>query len=194
MQLANAIRHRRSTAPVTAGSPGDAELRSLLSLAMHAPDHAGLRPWRLVTLRGTQRDRLGAAFVRGFGDRPGTPEATKTASRPLRAPLLIGIVLMPVEHPKVPEWEQLAATVAVVTTLQLLLFEAGWTAMWRTGPAAGLPEVVAEMGVGPGEKLLGWLYVGGTELSSEPTGEDAYTSGGSGPGDPEVGGHLVPLT
>jgi nitroreductase len=161
MELIDAIRCRRSTAPVTDDAPTDAELYDYLGVAAHSPDHAGLRPWRLVSLRGGDRNRLGAALAEGFGDAPGSPEAARTATKPLRAPLLLSILATPVQHPKVPAWEQLAATAALISTLQLVLFDAGWTAMWRSGPAVELPEVLRLIGVRDGEQLLGWLYVGG---------------------------------
>jgi nitroreductase len=165
MELTEAIRERRSTAPLTAAAPTDSELYDYLALAAHSPDHAGLRPWRLVTLRGADRERLGAALVAGFGDQPGTPQAAKTASKPMRAPLLLAIIGTPVEHPKVAAWEQIAATAALIGTLELVLFDAGWTAMWRTGPAIELAEVRRLHGLADGEQLLGWLYVGGTDPS-----------------------------
>ena len=169
MELTEAIRCRRSTAPVTDAAPSDAELYEYLALAAHSPDHAGLRPWRMVSLRGSDRERLGAALVAGFGDRPGTPEAARTAAKPLRAPLLLSIVAAPVWHPKVPAWEQLAATAALVGTLELVLFDAGWTAMWRSGPAVELPQVRELVGVGDTEQLLGWLYIGGrTGTGADP--------------------------
>ncbi|HST49652.1 nitroreductase family protein [Jatrophihabitans sp.] len=161
MDLTEAIRSRRSTAPVTDAAPTDAQLYDYLALAAHSPDHAGLRPWRLVALRGGDRNRLGAALADGFGDPPGSPAAAKAAARPLRAPLLLSIICCPVEHPKVPRWEQLAATAALVATLQLVLFDAGWTAMWRTGPGVELAPVRQLLGVGETEQLLGWLYTGG---------------------------------
>jgi len=106
--------------------------------------------------------------VTGFGDEPGSPAAGKTAAKPLRAPLLISIVATPVEHPKVPRWEQIAAVGALVATLQLVLFEAGYTAMWRTGPAVELATVHSLLGIAEPEQLLGWLYVGGTAGTPAP--------------------------
>ncbi len=182
MELTDLIRNRRSAAPVTDAAPTDEQLYDYLALAAHSPDHASLRPWRLVPVRGSDRDRLGAALVAGFGDQPGTPEAAKTAAKALRAPLLLSIVACPVEHPKVPAWEQLAATAALVSTLQLVLFDAGWTAMWRTGPAVDLPSVRQLLGVGATEQLLGWLYVGGRV----PAGPDSRP-------DPDVRGKLSTL-
>jgi hypothetical protein len=121
-----------------------------------------------VSLRGDDRQRLGQALVAGFGDPPDSPAAVRTAAKALRAPLLLSIITAPIEHPKVPEWEQLAATAALVATLELVLFEAGWTAIWRTGPAVRLPEVRDLIGVAEAEQLLGWLYIGGrTELGPD---------------------------
>ena len=177
MELIEAIRCRRSTAPVTDAAPTDAELYEYLALAAHSPDHAGLRPWRLVSLRGSDRERFGAALADGFGDPPGSPEAARTAAKPMRAPLLLSIVATPVEHPKVPAWEQLAATAGLVSTLQLVLFEAGWTAMWRSGPAVELPQVRQLIGIGNTEQLLGWLYIGGRTQTGPDTRPDPDVSG-----------------
>ncbi|MGC4807614.1 nitroreductase family protein [Micromonospora sp. DT233] len=156
--LAGLLRTRRSGGRITDAAPSDAELGDLLALAMNAPDHAALRPWRLVLLRGAARDRLGAALAAAQGATG--PERDRAAAKPRRAPLLVGIVLRARPHPKVPEWEQLAAATAVVTHLGLLLHEAGWSSIWRTGPLLDAPPVRAAMDVAAGERLLGWLYVG----------------------------------
>lgn len=182
MELTDLIRNRRSAAPVSDAAPTDDQLYDYLALAAHSPDHASLRPWRLVAVRGSDRERLGAALVAGFGDQPGTPEAAKTAAKALRAPLLLSIVACPVQHPKVPAWEQLAATAALISTLQLVLFDAGWTSMWRTGPAVELPPVRQLIGVGATEQLLGWLYIGGRM----PAGPDSRP-------DPDVRGRITAL-
>lgn len=175
MELATLIRARRSTAPITDSAPSDAELAEYLQLAAHSPDHAGLRAWRLVTVRGDARVRLGEALVAGYGEVPGSPEAAKTAGKALRAPLMISIIAAPVEHPKVPRWEQIAAIGALVATLQLVLYEAGYTAMWRTGPGVELAPVRELLGVAEHEQLLGWLYVGGTAPDPAPSPEPDVT-------------------
>lgn len=182
MELTEVVRHRRSAAVLTDAAPTDAQLYDYLRLAAHSPDHAGLRAWRLVTLRGNDRERLGAAMAAGFGDQPGTAEAARTAAKATRAPMLLSIILTPVEHPKVPRWEQLAATAALVSTLELVLFDAGWTAKWRSGPAVEFAEVRQLLGVGDSEQLLGWLYIGGTA-----------EAGPDGRPDPEVSGKITPL-
>jgi nitroreductase len=178
MELTDAIRLRRSNARITDQAPDDEQLAGYLALAAHSPDHASLRPWRLITLRGAERERLGAALVAGFGDEPGSESARRTAGKATRAPLLLGIVAAVQDHPKVPEWEQVAAVVAMVTTLQLVLFDAGWTAMWRSGPGTEMTPVQQLMGVGPNEKILGWLYIGATDPEGRPGPEQELDLGG----------------
>ncbi|MFJ4126013.1 nitroreductase family protein [[Kitasatospora] papulosa] len=63
-------------------------------------------------------------------------------------------------HPKVPEWKQLAATTGMVTTLSLLLHSHGLASIWRTGAAIQAPQVHKYLGVDDDEQLLGWLYAG----------------------------------
>lgn len=183
MELLTAIRARRSTAPVTEEAPTDAELAAFVQVAAHSPDHAGLRPWRLISLRDRARVQLGEALVAGFGDAPGTPAAAKTAAKTLRAPVLLTVIGVPIDHPKVPAWEQVAAIGAFIATLQLVLFDAGYTAMWRTGPAVELPQVRDLLGVQPSEQLRGWLYLGGTAATNEPPEIE-----------PDVTGKLTTLT
>lgn len=156
--VAGLLRTRRSGGRVLDHAPSDDEMTDLLALAMNAPDHAALRPWRMVVLRGAARQRLGDALADAQGATGA--ERERAAAKALRAPLLLGVVLVPKPHPKVPEWEQLAAATAVVTQLGLLLHESGWSSIWRTGPLVEAAQVRAVMAVQPGEKLLGWLYIG----------------------------------
>lgn len=159
MELTEAVRGRRSATRLTGPAPSDEEICALVADAGTGPDHGLLRPWRLVLVRGAAREVLGAAMA---ADLPGSDDAgrARAAAKPLRAPLLVSIVCSPREAPKVPAWEQLAATVTVVHNLALLLHERGWGAMWRTGPASRSRRVGDLLGVTAGEQLLGWLYVG----------------------------------
>ncbi|MFJ9772639.1 nitroreductase [Kitasatospora sp. NPDC101157] len=153
-----AVLGRRSRPRLTEPAPDDAELLDLVGAALTAPDHARLAPWRLVTLRGEDREALGARFAASTGgDRAARDRA---AGKPLRAPLLVTVVFCPKDHAKVPEWEQLASAAAAVHTLLLLLHGNGWGAIWRTGHLTEDRAVRRLLGVEDGERLLGWLYVG----------------------------------
>ena len=154
-----AVNGRRSHSKVTESAPSHAELLPLVAAAARVADHGALRPWRLLELRGDARERLGAAFVAASACEGA--DALKLAGKPLRAPLLIAVVAVRRVNYKVAEWEQDAAAAGVAHLLTLLLEEARWGAMWRTGPLVRSAPVREMHGLGDNEELLGWLYVGG---------------------------------
>jgi nitroreductase len=157
VDLLEAVLTRRSGNRLTDPAPELGELLELVRAAATAPDHGGLRPWRLVLVAGDAREKLGEAFAATAEDRDGADRARLKA---LRAPLLVSVLFQPCQHPKIPEWEQLAAAVSLVQYLQLLLHGAGWGSIWRTGEVIAQPAVHELLGVGSAERLLGWLYVG----------------------------------
>lgn len=160
-----AVLTRRSTTRLTVPAPGREELLQLVQAAATAPDHGRIRPWRLIALEGEDRALLGEALREAA---PDPEQARREAAKPMRAPLLVSIVFRPdLDHPTVPEWEQLAAVAAMVQTLLLLLHSGGWGAIWRTGSAVEAPPVLKRLGLNSDERLLGWLYIG-TRPDSPP--------------------------
>lgn len=158
----SAMASRRSVSKVGPGAPDDAELLALLAAVTPVADHKALRPWRLLTLRGDARLRLGEALDAAAGT---VRDPGDVNPKPLRADLLIALVAHHTPHPKVPAWEQEATAAGVGHLLGLALWQAGWGAMWRTGLLTDAPEVRAVHGLDENEKLLGWLYVGTIEES-----------------------------
>jgi len=148
-----AVRARRSWSKVTDAAPGHAELLTLVSAAGRVADHSSLRPWRLIELRSSDRVRLGRAINKADGHKG-------SSSKPLRAPLLVAVVAS-YRKSKVPRWEQEAVASGVAHVLSLLLDEAGWGVLWRTGDHTRSKPVAKLHGLGKNEELLGWLYVGG---------------------------------
>ncbi|MDQ0893066.1 nitroreductase family protein [Agromyces ramosus] len=157
--LREAALARRSAPKVTDAAPDDATILSLLDAAARVADHASLAPWRIIALRGDARARLGTALAAAAGF--DGAHAERLAAKPLRAPLLLAIVAVTGEHPKVPVWEQEAVAAGVAHVLSLLLDEAGWGVMWRSGPHTRHPLVAEAHGLAANERLMGWLYVGG---------------------------------
>ena len=152
-----AMARRRSVSAVGDRAPNDRELSLLLRSVVTVADHKSLRPWRLITLRGDDRLRLGEALDAATGTvrDPGEPNP-----KPLRAPLLIAIVASQIEHPKVPRWEQIATAAGAGHLLSLALSEAGWGVMWRSGIHTNDSQVRVAHGLADDELLMGWLYVG----------------------------------
>jgi nitroreductase len=149
-----AVRARRSWSKVTEEAPTHDELLELVAAAGRVADHASLQPWRLIELRGEDRERLGRALAKAAGEKG-------SSHKPLRAPLLIAVVASYRESGKVARWEQEAVASGVAHVLSLLLDEAGWGVIWRTGHHTRAKAVAKAHGLEKNEELLGWLYVGG---------------------------------
>lgn len=161
MSALEAVRARQSWSKVDDRAPDREELLHLVAAAGRVADHSSLRPWRLIELRGADREALGAAIAKAQGD-------SSPSSKPLRAPLLIAVVASYRKSDKVPRWEQEAVASGVAHTLSLLLDEAGWGVIWRTGHYTRAKAVAKAHGLGKDEELLGWLYVGGKPAGKRP--------------------------
>lgn len=164
--VGRAIGARRSHSRVTTATPTRAELLPLIAAAARVADHGALRPWRLIELRGDARRRLGAALVAASAVTG--EQAARLAAKPLRAELLIAVVASRRDSDKVEVWEQDAAAAGVAHALTMLLADAGWGVMWRSGPHTRSEPVRSLHGLGEAEELLGWLYVGGVPADAKP--------------------------
>lgn len=162
---------RRSWSKVTDEAPTHDELLALVAAAGRVADHSSLQPWRLIELRGDDRDRLGRAINKAQGDKG-------VSSKPTRAPLLIAVVASYRKSHKVPRWEQEAVASGVAHMLSLLLDDAGWGVIWRTGHYTRAKAVAKAHGLKKNEELLGWLYVGGKPPRSRPERRKAIDARG----------------
>lgn len=159
MSMLDAVSRRRSQPKVTGLAPSHDELLPFVAAAGTVADHGALRPWRLIELRGERRDELGRAMALASGATG--HDADKLAGKPLRASLLIALVVAFQPSHKVDRWEQESTASGVAHVLSLLLDEAGWGVMWRSGHLTRTAEVRHMHGLAENEDLLGWLYVGG---------------------------------
>src|SRR5690554_5133990 len=80
--------------------------------------------------------------------------------------VIVGIAA-PRHHPKVPEVEQVMSAAAGMSFISLALNDAGFGAMWRTGPVAYHPLLHEGLGLESGESVVGFLYTG-TVASEKP--------------------------
>jgi len=156
--VAEAMLRRRSHSSVGDNAPTDKQLRRVLEAAGTLADHAALHPWRVIAIRGDARERVGRAIAEASGATGAG--ADKLAKKPLRAPLLLAVVVSPKASGKVDDWEQEAVASGVAHAISLLLDEEGWGVMWRTGHYTRSDAVHRTHGLTADERLLGWLYVG----------------------------------
>ena len=172
MSILDALSRRRSQPKVTAEAPSHAELLPLVAAAASIADHGSLRPWRLIELRGDARARLGATFAEASG--ADEQDTEKLVAKAMRASLLIAVVASLKPSPKVADWEQEAVASGIAHTLSLLLDDAGWGVMWRSGPLTRSLPVRVLHRLADNEQLLGWLYVGRLDGSGKAGGRQPF--------------------
>jgi nitroreductase len=160
------LNQRRSVPSRQLGEPGpdDGQLRALLTAAIRVPDHGKLAPWRLVTIRGDARAKLGAALAEmHLRHEPDAPPAAieKDRTRFDCAPLIVAVVARIEEnHPKIPAQEQLLSAGCVAYNLLLGAQAQGFGAQWLTGWAAYDREAASLLGLADDERIVAFVHIG----------------------------------
>ena len=162
MDALEAIR-TRNAAPRLTGSVSETALDKILKAGLRAPDHALLRPWKILVVNGEKRNRLGALFAEAsLATDPGqTPaQLERLKSKALRAPVILVVAAKITEHPKVPEVEQLLSAGAAAQNMCVAAHAMGLGAIWRTGDMAYDPIVADGLGLTDREKIVAFIYIG----------------------------------
>jgi nitroreductase len=163
MNALDALLQRVSVSKLTEPAPAQSQREAIFGAALRAADHGRLRPWRFLVIEGDAREQLGALYATaGLENNPATPaEALERARQlPLRAPLIVVVIASCVEHPKVPEIEQVISAGAAAQNMITAAYALGVGAIWRTGEFAYHPSVGRGLGLAPHEKIVGYLYLG----------------------------------
>ena len=171
MDALEAILTRTSVPPVKMGPPGpdEAQLRRILEAGAAAPDHGRLRPWRFLIVRGQARERLGELFASAVQGQASEAELEKQRTGPSRAPLLVIVVAKVDPQAKHPEIEQMASAAAAAQNMLLAAHAMGLAGKWTTGKNAYEPAIQKGLGLGPNERIMGFLYLGSYAYPQEQT-------------------------
>jgi nitroreductase len=162
VSLLEAIASRRSVGRVLPDPLPREEVAALLEAAVSAPNHHLTAPGRFVVLAGDARRELGEAHARAVARaKPDLPREglAKEAARLERAPVVIAAVVLGSDDP-VQAREDRDAVAAAIENLLLAAHGSGLGAMWRTGVMVDEPEVREALGLGPGDAIVGFVYVG----------------------------------
>jgi nitroreductase len=164
------LRTRRSGRPrdLVAPGPDPSGLEEILAIAMRAPDHGKLHPWRFVHVARDRRDAFAALLQAAYridNPDPGRLEIEAADRFARQAPELIVALSSPTLDHKIPVWEQQLSCGAACMNLLLAAHAMGFAAGWVTGWAAYSPAVLAAFGAPP-ERIAGFIFLGtpGAEL------------------------------
>ena len=155
---------RRSTVAknMTGPGPDPEQVETLLRLAARVPDHGKLHPWRFIVFEGDARAKFGETLeARLRALEPDAPPERYALERDrfTRAPVVIGVISDTTENHKIPEWEQILSAGAACQTLLIAASALGFAAQWLTEWYAYDKHIKTELGLAPGERVAGFVYI-----------------------------------
>lgn len=146
---------------LTEPGPDDTQLQALVEVALRAPDHGELMPFRFSVVRGEARQRMADLFGQ-YARTRGKDEASVAIEREraLRAPVTLAVLArIDLGHPVVPAHEQWMCVGGAVSNLLNAAHALGFAGKMLSGGKARAPAVTQAF-CDPGETLVGWIALG----------------------------------
>lgn len=168
------IQQRQSVGLLVEPAPTAQQLELAFAAALTAPDHHRLKPTRFVVIETNQRVAFGELVANSMQqDFPEIDpvQIERIKNHPMRAPLLVLALTHIVEHPKVPEFEQILSSGAAVQNLLLSLESQGFASMWRTGAIVESVSLKKALGLQARDLISGIIYVGTAAKALAPRAE-----------------------
>jgi nitroreductase len=170
--LEEIIRGRRSIGKVK-DEPVPKELvEKLIEAAIWAPNHYGTEPWKFIVMTGDGRRTLGQAYsdiaaeaLQELPEEELKQRLVKEEAKAFRAPVVIAVVCVPSDAPRVIASEELAAVHAAMQNLLLTAYVNGLGAIWRTGDPAYHPKMKLALGLEGNEQVVGFIYIGYPDMN-----------------------------
>jgi nitroreductase len=164
-------RHSTPARIMVEPGPDREQLKQILAVAMSAPDHGRIQPYRFISIRGEARNELSRVFGEACQRRdPNVPSyyLKKQQDKPLRAPLIVVVVASLVESAKIPEIEQMLCAGAVAHNILLGAKAMGFGSIWLTGDNAYDQAVLQALDLADNEKIIGFIYLGSVTAKTNP--------------------------
>ncbi|SHE96367.1 Nitroreductase [Mariniphaga anaerophila] len=166
MNIDEIIKNRRATPPrfLAKKEVDKAFILKLLENANWAPNHKSTEPWRFQIFQGESKANLAASVfstleeIHSRGKEINMQKASKFRDNLLHVPVAIAVVMERDAAERIPEWEEVAAVSMAVQNMWLTATAMDFGAFWATPPF--LPFLHQTLGLTPGQKLLGFFFVG----------------------------------
>jgi len=167
---------RRSCAAraMTAPGPSKTQLADILRAGARVPDHGKLFPWRFVVFEGEARERFANILVETLSQEDASPSLCEEwRARETAAPVIVAVISRARESIKIPVWEQELSAGAVCQNMLIAVHAMGFVGNWLTEWYAYHPAVKQKLGLKPGERIAGFIYMGTPkeELQERPRPE-----------------------
>ena len=161
--LLDFLGQRHSVGPkhLVAPGPQAEQWARAAQLALRAPDHGGLRPYRFVIVDDRQRAELAELFAMGARQRgQGADDVERARARAFNGPGLAALVACVRDDvPDVPPHEQWLCVGAALMNFMNALHLMGFGAKALSGASVSDPAVAGAF-CRPGERLATWIVAG----------------------------------
>ena len=141
--------------------PSKTQLADILRAGARVPDHGKLFPWRFILFEADGRARFADILADVLTQESASPsQIDEWRARVTAAPVMIGVVSSARELIKIPVWEQELSAGAVCQNLLIAAHAMGFVGNWLTEWYAYHPVVKQKIGLKPGERMAGFVYIG----------------------------------
>ena len=164
-------RRSGSAKAMTGPGPSKDELAKILGAAGRTPDHGKLFPWRFIIFEGDARRMMGDLLADVMAAEDSKEKHLHIErERFMRAPVIVAVVSRVTENIKIPEWEQVLSAGAVCQNMLIAIHALGYVGNWLTEWYAYNARVKEKLGLKPGERIAGYIYIGqpGEKLEERP--------------------------
>ncbi len=159
------LKTRKSITSAFLAEPGpkEAEVREMLAIASHVPDHGKLAPWRFIIIDGGAREAAADVLIpiyrRANPDAP-AQKVDEERARLTKPPLIVIVVSTAAPHVKIPEWEQVLSAGNAAMSLVFAAHAFGYAAHWTSGFIATEPEARKALGLSEPERIVAVVHIG----------------------------------
>ena len=143
--------------------PSEEDIATMMAAATRVPDHGRLEPWRFILYRGDVRFEIGKKLFELAEQREGPlPENRRNQelARFSRAPLVIGVVFVPKQSPKIPQWEMFLSGGMAAMNLMIAANALGYGTNLISNWYSDVAEGRALLGLSPEERVVGFIHIG----------------------------------
>jgi nitroreductase len=154
---------RRSCAAreMTGPGPSKSQLADILRAGARVPDHGKLFPWRFIVFETEARQRFADILAEALSQDGATSgQCEEWRMRVTAAPAMVAVISSARELIKIPVWEQELSAGAVCQTMLIAAHAMGFVGNWLTEWYAYHPLVKQKIGLKPGERIAGFIYIG----------------------------------
>lgn len=162
LSVEEAIRGRRSIKMFN-GQPVDREdLMEIIDIAVWAPNHGNRQPWRIVLASGSELDEL-KNLIREYAVPDWKELSEEVLAKKMQkfvTPGAYAFVIVPQDVRQKERYEDFAAASGFIQNIQLLAWDRGIGACWKTPNWIDNPKFRDALGVKPEERIISMLQFG----------------------------------